>query len=226
MQFIASLGCIFCRLGAFPYDAGDEPLRARCAVAQMLSACGSDRNAPRHSKECSRALCSCHTARATQIQALLGCAAACSQCPPKTFCCLQLASEQALSWLPCEGDEFSSPDTKEMMLSQGYTVQPTLSLPKLPTIPQKSVSLATYTGNKWSRSHWRWTCWGGACEWPRSSGAGKGWCAPWVQTSSPAQQSHWDSQRCTWWWFAPRREWAQSIVFQYGKLWNAKCQKH
>lgn len=78
-------------------------------------------------------------------------------------------------------------------------------------------NLGTYTGSKWCRCHWRWTCWGGACEWPRSSGAGKGWCAPWVQTSSPAQQSHWDSQRCTWWWFAPRREWAQSTVFQYGK---------
>lgn len=92
-----------------------------------------------------------------------------------------------------------------------------------PTSLHKCDRFVTYTESNWSRSHWRWTCWDGVCEWPRSSGAGRGWCAPWVRTSSPAQQSRSDSQRCTWWWFAPRREWAQSAVFQYRKLWNAEC---
>lgn len=64
----------------------------------------------------------------------------------------------------------------------------------------------TYTENRWSQSHWHWTCWDAACVWPHSSGAETGWCAPWVQTNSPRPQSHSGWRRCTWWWSAPVRK--------------------
>lgn len=163
-----------------------------------------------------------HCQSDSETQGLFGVCNRLESQPTKNFLLTSVGFRAGSELIPMGGGWVSSPDTKEVVLSQGYIVQPISSLPKLTTTPKKGGSLVTYTGSKWSRSHWHWTCWGGVCEWPRSSGAGKGWCAPWAQTGSPAQQSHWDSQRCTWWWFAPRREWAQSTVFQYGKLWKAE----